>query len=121
MLAADLAIKVNFKSGGKDGFLTDDGTAFAARNGEEYGWLCDTSPKVQTAGLRNWGNHFDRNNVCSGTTSWQIAVPNGEYDIKVLSRPGVFPKPSRHLPVPNMPRCRWSCLEKKRTGARCKA
>ena len=26
---------------------------------------------------------FSRNNECSGTTSWQIAVPNGDYDVEV--------------------------------------
>ena len=42
------------------------------------------SAQDQSVGVRNWGNHFDLNNVCKGTTSWQIKVPNGEYKMKAI-------------------------------------
>jgi len=77
-------IKVSFKQAGERGYLHDAGRSFGARNGYEYGWKCDNSPKDQSVGVRNWGNHFDLNNVCKGTTSWQIKVPNGEYRMKAI-------------------------------------
>jgi len=77
-------VSVSFKSGGESGMLHDTGAAFGTQGDFEYGWLCDDDPKDQSAGVRSWGNHFDRNDDCwSGTTSWQMTVPNGAYDIKV--------------------------------------
>ena len=74
---------MSFKKNGESGYLHDTGAAFGTHGDHQYGWLCDGDPKDQTSGVRNWGNHFDRNNACSGTTSWQMKVPNGDYNIKV--------------------------------------
>jgi len=74
---------VSFKQDGQSGYLHDTGAAFGTHNDHEYGWMCDGQPEEQTAGVRSWGNHFDRNNACSGTTTWQMKVPNGAYNIKV--------------------------------------
>lgn len=79
-----VSVSVSFKKSGKSGYLHDTGAAFGTHTDHQYGWLCGSDPSDQTAGVRDWGNHFDRNNKCSGTTSWQMKVPNGDYNIKVI-------------------------------------
>jgi len=79
-----VSVSVSFTKSGKSGYLHDTGAAFGTHTDHQYGWLCGSDPSDQTAGVRDWGNHFDRNNKCSGTTSWQMKVPNGDYNIKVI-------------------------------------
>ena len=76
-------MSVSFKQHGESGYLHDTGAAFGTQGKRQYGWMCDGNPKDQTAGVRDWGVIFDRNNECSGTTSWQMEVPGGAYNIKV--------------------------------------
>ena len=59
--------------------------------GLDYGWDCDGDVNVDySSGRRGLDrddglglNHFDRNGDCRGDVNWQIAVPNGAYDVVV--------------------------------------
>jgi len=78
------SVRVTFKSGGEAGYLTDYGNGFSYQNGTRFGWKCDGIPKAFTAGIRTFGVMADRNNECTGVTTWEIAMANGEYSITVV-------------------------------------
>ncbi|HUU90908.1 MAG TPA: PEP-CTERM sorting domain-containing protein [Phycisphaerae bacterium] len=84
------AIKINFEMSGGDptpaGYLSDTGDAFGDRgNGYSYGWDEDTTAEARN---RNDGederydsiNHMQK----SGDAVWEIALPNGEYDVFIV-------------------------------------
>jgi len=84
--------RVSFVSAGKVGYMHDTGSAYAyhADNGRTYGWKCDGVPTnfSSVSNSQAWGMYMDRNNDCSGTTSWEIAVADGVYDITVVMPQG---------------------------------
>jgi len=91
-----LDIKINFQDGtsaGFPGYLSDTGLAYADRgNGHNYGWI----DGVNTALARNRNNaasaderydtfnHMSYNNPPTETHTWEIALPNGAYTVKVV-------------------------------------
>jgi glucose/arabinose dehydrogenase len=91
--AADTVVSVanvNFQPAGSpvpSGYLADSGAAYASRgNGQTYGW-----------NVANTANTRDRNAIADqrydtlihmqkgGTFSWEIAVPNGSYIVRVVA------------------------------------
>jgi hypothetical protein len=97
-LNAEVDIKVNFQKQNStipEGFLADDGSTYMARSsGYTYGWNADNqtntrerrssvSPDMKYDTL----NHMQRN----GDFSWEIALPNGSYQIRVVAGdPGFY-------------------------------
>jgi hypothetical protein len=89
--AGSMAIAINFQPASAavpGGYWADSGAAFADRgNGYSYGWNVDTS-----------ANTRDRNNAASpdqaydtlnfqsaGTEKWEIALPNGNYRVRLVA------------------------------------
>ena len=71
--------------------LLDEGAGFGARGGLEYGWNCDGDAGVDYSGGRRGFerggglgiNHFDRDSTCAGDVNWELALPNGDYQVAV--------------------------------------
>ena len=60
------------------GFVADTGAVYASRgNGYTYGWNAANSPSQQYDTL----NHLQR----LGTFTWEIAVPNGSYRVRLVA------------------------------------
>jgi hypothetical protein len=78
------AIQVTFKNTSQYGYIRDAGAAFSFQSGRYFGWKCDGVPQNLTAGIRDWGTIIDRNAECAGTTTWEMQVANGKYDISVI-------------------------------------
>jgi len=74
------------------GYMVDNGGGYAYRNGYYYGWKCDGAPMdlstLHADNMKSWGAYMDRHNHCQGTTSWDIAVANGVYNIVVVMPQG---------------------------------
>ncbi len=89
--SVDIAVKINFQPSGApvpSGFIADSGLPYGARSsGQIYGWDRDIH-----------GDTRDRNNTASAdqahdtlihlqkaaATTWNIAIPNGTYDVTVV-------------------------------------
>jgi hypothetical protein len=79
------SIYVNFQPSGATpvaNYLVDGGATYASRNGQTYGWNADHSGLsrdrgVNTDQLLDTLIHFQLNGF------WEIAVPNGPYQVKV--------------------------------------
>ena len=93
---AEVDIQINFQrqsSNTPAGFLGDDGSLYGNRgNGYTYGWNLDNRLNARE---RNWSadkvhdtlNHMQRN----GDFTWEIAVPNGDYQVRVIAGdPGFY-------------------------------
>jgi YVTN family beta-propeller protein len=86
-------VKINFQPTGAAvpaGYLRDDGAAFANRgNGYSYGWnVSNTSGTRDRNSSRSPDQRYDTLNhmqKSGGARSWEIAVPNGSYQVVVVS------------------------------------
>jgi hypothetical protein len=100
------ALRINFQTAGTitpPGFLPDNGLSFGDRNnGQSYGWNSNNSsnarerrssysPSKQSDTL----NHLLRN----GNYSWELAVPNGEYHVRIAAGDPDFTDGIYHLRV----------------------
>src|SRR6266566_4198798 len=83
------AANVNFQPAGRpvpSGYVADTGDAFGQRsNGMQYGW---NAPGVTTAD--RWTSADDLHDTLAamqwqGNYSWEIAVPNGSYQIHIVA------------------------------------
>lgn len=85
-------IRINFQTSGTStppGFLADNGMAYGSRNnGQTYGWNSDNSTNARERNSSNSPskqadtfNHLLR----SGTFTWELAVPNGEYLVRIMA------------------------------------
>jgi YVTN family beta-propeller protein len=87
------AVKINFQpasSAVPAGYLPDGGSVFANRgNGYTYGWnVSNTSFTRDRNSTRSPDQRYDTLNhmqKSSGARSWEIAVPNGTYNVFVVS------------------------------------
>ncbi|MGH2736864.1 MAG: hypothetical protein ACRDKZ_14890, partial [Actinomycetota bacterium] len=83
--AARVPIRINFQRSGSAlvcGYAPDYGDVYAARNGQSYGWnVSHTSGtrerNLMTDQLLDTLAHFNAGG------KWEIAVPNGEHEVKV--------------------------------------
>ena len=71
------------------GFVSDSGASFAARGrGLHYGWDADlSSAAVDRNGAAGADAEFDTfiaSQAGNGDHSWQIAVPNGQYRVRIV-------------------------------------
>lgn len=83
--AANFAAKINFQNVGAPlpaGFIADTGAPLGSQNGLEYGWNVLQSA---TASDRNLVSDQRQDTVIrlNAAARWEIAVPNGEYDVVV--------------------------------------
>lgn len=87
------AVKINFQPASAPippGYLADGGSLFANRgNGYTYGWnLNNTSFARDRNSTRSPDQRYDTLNhmqKSGGARAWEIAVPNGTYDVYVVS------------------------------------
>ncbi len=82
-----LSVKINFQPAGVPapaGYLADGGAVFGNRGGLKYGWKSDN-----TAGVRAYASGADvRYNTLAligPDNSWQIELPTGQYDVRVVA------------------------------------
>jgi len=88
-----LALKVNFQlatSPTPPGYLADAGLAFGDRgNGSSYGWNIDNTVNARDREAANSPDQrYDTLNHMQkpgGATSWELALPNGQYSVRVVS------------------------------------
>ena len=94
--ATPFAVKINFQtatSAGYPGYLPDTGAAYGDRgNGHSYGWI--EGANTSLARDRNSANSADErydtlnqlqyNNPPTETHTWEIAVPDGSYDVRIV-------------------------------------
>jgi len=82
-------VKVSFvNTSSTAGYMVDNGQAYGYRNGYYYGWKCSGTPYHLSVypydnNMQTFGAYFDRYDQCA-STSWEIAVANGFYDITVI-------------------------------------
>ena len=87
------SVKVNFQTNAATlfpGYLRDSGLAFANRgNGFSYGWDVDNSTNARA---RNLTNSFDARYATfnqlqkpGGGATWEIAIPNGTYQVRIVA------------------------------------
>jgi hypothetical protein len=85
-------VRVNFQPSAAPvpaGYLADGGAAYGARgNGQTYGWNADNSAGARD---RNASNSADQRYDTllhlqkGGTFTWELAVPSGTYDVRVVA------------------------------------
>jgi regulation of enolase protein 1 (concanavalin A-like superfamily) len=88
-----VSVKINFQSrnqGSRDvpqGYLPDYGDVFGDRgNGYSYGWSTDMTGNARDRDM-NPDQRYDTNNslrLWSGSGTWEIALPNGDYDVYIV-------------------------------------
>ena len=84
-------IDINFQpaaAAGVTGYLIDSGLAYGARNGQSYGWNVDTSAETRDRNLtsdqlKDTLIHLQR--PSNPNASWEIALPNGQYQVRVVA------------------------------------
>jgi N-acetylneuraminic acid mutarotase len=84
---------VNFQPAGApvpSGYVADSGAVYGARgNGYTYGWDADNSAntrdKDSSLSLDQRYDTFNHMQKNGGNRSWQIEVPNGTYDVHIVS------------------------------------
>jgi hypothetical protein len=87
------AAKVNFQNSGATlfaGYLPDSGLVFANRgNGFSYGWDVDNTVNArQRNSVNSYDVRYDTFNHLqkpAGGTTWEIAIPNGTYQVRIVS------------------------------------
>jgi hypothetical protein len=90
---AAVALNVNFQPASvvaPQGYLVDSGMPFAkAGNGYSYGWTTDLSSfAVQCNNAASLDVRYDTAIMLVAGGTWEIAVPNGMYDVKIVSGAG---------------------------------
>jgi N-acetylneuraminic acid mutarotase len=88
----ELAVKVNFQPAGApapDGYVVDAGAVFGDRgNGLSYGWDLDNRRNARDRNHpRSPDQRYDTFNHTQlyGVRNWELAVPNGQYAVRVVA------------------------------------
>ena len=87
------AVKVNFQTNAANlypGYLADSGLVFGNRgNGFSYGWDVDNTANARRRSSTNYFDvRYDTLNQMQkpgGGTTWEIAIPNGTYQVRMVS------------------------------------
>src|SRR2546423_5697476 len=71
---------------GVSGYIVDSGSTYGARNGLTYGWNTNLSTQTRNRDAANSPDqlHDTLVQMPAGST-WEIAVPTGTYDVKVVA------------------------------------
>ncbi len=88
---AAVAVRINFQPAGSSvpaGYLVDAGEIYAGRNGQSYGWLTpitDTSRDRNVDADQRYDTlvHLQKPTVPDAV--WELAVPNGSYQVHAVS------------------------------------
>lgn len=85
------SIAINFQPASAPaypGYLIDAGAAYAARNGQTYGWstALKTTALVDRNSSSSPDQRYDTHAVAGSSTTlrWELAVPAGTYDVRVV-------------------------------------
>lgn len=80
--------KVNFqpsKCAAPGGYDVDSGSTFGLRNnGLNYGWSSDLSGSVRERNIAA-DQRYDTNAIMNGAATWELAIPNGKYVVRVVA------------------------------------
>lgn len=87
------AAKVNFQNSGTTlfaGYLPDSGLAFGTRgNGFSYGWDVDNTANARQRNSTNFYDvrydTFNHLQKPGGGMTWEIAIPNGAYQVRIVA------------------------------------
>ena len=87
------AVKVNFQTNAANlfpGYLPDSGLAFGDRgNGYSYGWDVDNTANARRrSSVNSFDVRYDTFNYLQepgGGSVWEIAIPNGTYQVRIVS------------------------------------
>jgi hypothetical protein len=87
------AVKVNFQTNAASlypGYLADSGLVFGNRgNGYSYGWNVDNTANARRRSSTNYFDvrydTFNQMQKPGGGTTWEIAIPNGTYQVRIVS------------------------------------
>src|SRR5687768_10890435 len=90
LLAGDFAAKVNFQPGRADipdGYLADAGQTFGARRGGlSFGWDANNEGGARDRdNSRSPDQRFDTLNHLRDGNDWEIAVPDGAYEVRLVA------------------------------------
>jgi N-acetylneuraminic acid mutarotase len=90
LLAGDFAAKVNFQPGSADipdGYLADAGQTFGARRGGlSFGWDANNQAGARERDhSRSPDQRFDTLNHLRPGNDWEIAVPDGAYEVRLVA------------------------------------
>ncbi len=99
-------IKINFQpqtASIPSGYLPDYGQVYGVRNGQTYGWNSniESATRERTSNeslLRNTLIHMQ----LGGRYTWEIAVPNGTYQVTIMAGDASFTDSLNHLRVENI-------------------
>lgn len=98
LMAADFAASINFQPAGTPrapGLISDYGETFGTRTGGlEYGWNTSHESAAVDRNLTSVQKNDTFINL-SSTSSWEIAVPNGTYQIFIVA--GDLAAPNEHI------------------------
>jgi hypothetical protein len=96
--ATGFSAHINFSNSLTDvpaGYINDVGAAYGAQGGLTYGWLANGTPTSNTAQSRDRNTTFSPDELhdslihlqkpANPNASWQIAVPNGTYQVHILT------------------------------------
>jgi len=83
------AINVNFQPAGvasPAGYLSDSGLTYGNRAGYSYGWDKDLSGfAVQRKNASSPDVRYDTSIMLLKDATWEVAVPNGMYNVKIVA------------------------------------
>lgn len=69
-----------------EGYLPDTGAMYGVRSGESYGWQTNISSKMRyRTGTHAPDGRYATNVVMGLSDVWEIAVPNGSYQVRVVA------------------------------------
>lgn len=81
------AARINFQPAGAAvpaGYLPDAGATFAARNGLTYGWNVAVPTRERNAVTDQRVDTLALSQSGGANATWELAVPNGTYDVRVV-------------------------------------
>lgn len=96
---SDFEVKINFmEEGGEipEGYLPDYGEVYGERNGYTYGWTTEHTSGVRDRGGANDDLRLDTNVHFDWTGTWEIEVPNGEYEVTIAVGDSLYETGNKH-------------------------
>jgi len=85
------------------GYLVDGGAVFGARNGLSYGWSVDNSAyMIDRNASKSPDQRYDtlcQMQQAGNANTWELAVPNGNYDVNIVAGDAANPTGSIRINV----------------------
>lgn len=87
--AVNFSAKINFQPSGAStpsGYTADTGKTYRAQNGLSYGWRTDNSGGTRDRNSsKSPDQSYDTLNHFSSSQKWELAVPSGNYSVRLVS------------------------------------